>query len=102
MHAASTLVRDRTTDRPLVELPPEHRGMITAAYQMPDGLGGTVARRMPVLAMAGTVCAVFDEEGGAPLVLAVPDLGDDRRYEAYSRILPPNGTFVRVRVGPGR
>lgn len=97
---AAQLVRDRHSDRPLPPLPAVYSGGADGHYQLPDGTGGTVNRDQPVMVLAGTLCALFDEENGAPLALPLPDPRDDRRWEANSAVLPPPGTPIVLLVEP--
>ena len=96
--ALAQLVRDRLSDRQLPPLPAVWTGGRIGEYQYPDGTGGTIIRRQPVLAAAGTLIALFDEENGAPLAMPVPDQRDDRRWEANSALMPPSGTPVVVEI----
>lgn len=93
---ANDLVRDRRTDRALAPGPSWWTGGRISRYAFPDGTGGTTQRDLPVISQAGTLVAIFDEEDGAPLALAVPDYADGRRYEVLARTLPAVGSAVEV------
>ena len=97
---ASQLVRDRRSDRALPSLPAVWSGGALGTYLSPDGSGTTYQK--PVLTQAGAVCALFDEENGAPLAIAVPHPAEDKCWEANSAKLPPIGTPVMLVVTPMR
>lgn len=97
---AAQLVRDRRSDRALPPLPAVWSGGALGTYLKPDGSGGTYQK--PVLTQAGAVCALFDEENGAPLAIAVPNPAEDTCWEANSARLPPAGTPVMLVVAPLR
>lgn len=90
----TSAIRDRHTDRAMVGVPAVYTGGALGTYQMPDGSGRV--HQAPVLTQAGAVCALYDEESGAPLALAVPVPAEDKRWEANSAILPPVSTPIRL------
>ena len=92
----AALIRDRQSDHALPVLPAVYSGGGQGTYQTADGSGRT--RQGPVLVAAGNVIALFDEECGAPLALAVPNPAEDKRWEANSAVLPPPGTPLRIQV----
>ena len=95
---SASLVRNRGTDRPLLALPAIYSGGAFGTYLARDGSGAVVRR--PIFCQAGALCALFDEENGAPLAIAVPSPAMDGCWEANSRLLPPPGTRLMVLVEP--
>ena len=96
----TSAIRDRHTDRAMVMVPGVYTGGALGTYQLPDGSGRV--HQAPVLTQAGAVCALYDEENGSPLALAVPVPAEDKRWEANSAILPPVSTPIRLVVTRAR
>lgn len=95
---AAQLIRDRRSDRALPALPAVWSGGALGTYMSPDGSGKACQKQ--VLTQAGAMCALFDEENGAPLAIAVPNPAEDKCWEANSAKLPPGGTPVMLVVTP--
>lgn len=92
---ASSLIRDRNTDKPFPPLPFIYTGSRIVEVDE-TGLDGKPAKRKRfMLDSTKSVIDVVDEPD-ALMASPFPSAGTDKHFEAYSAICPPSGTAVKL------
>ncbi len=94
---ASSLIRDRTTDKPYPALPFIYTGSRILEVDETGLDSKPVKRKRFMLDSTKSVIDVVDEPD-ALLASPFPGAGTDKHFEAYGAICPPAGTAVRLIV----
>lgn len=92
---ASSLVRDRVTDRPYPALPYIYTGSRFLTIRGTDPQGQPINRQQFMLDSTRSVAVNFDEPD-ALFASPYPGAATDQRFETHSAICPPAGTRVQL------
>ena len=92
---ASSMVRDRITDRPYPALPYVYTGSRFQTIRGTDPQGQPITRQQFMLDTTRSVAVNFDEPD-ALFASPFPGANVDQRFEVYSAICPPAGTHAQL------
>lgn len=97
---ASSLVRDRVSDRPYPPLPWIYTG--SRMLKIAEAIDGRMATHDRYMLDVTKSVAVNFNEADALLASVFPGAADDQRFEANSAVVPPTGTQVWLRLQAAR